>query len=90
MNKSKSINHLIDNNRLPRMNKKTKKKLRTLVLNVYAKKWFELNNYTIHEDGESFCLAIDGHLFELSDEDIDYRAELYLESEIEGLRCTRV
>lgn len=60
----------------------------------YAKKWFELNDYTIHEDGDylgkSFCLAIDGHLFELSEEDIYYRAELYLESEMEGLRCTRV
>lgn len=60
------------------------------MMNVFAKKWFELNNYTIHRDGESFCLAIDGHLFELSEEDIYYRAELYLESEMEGLRCTRV
>ena len=60
------------------------------MMNVFAKKWFELNNYTIHRDGESFCLAIDGHLFELSEADISYRAELYLESEMEGLRCTRV
>ena len=90
MNETKSINHLIDNNRLPRMNKKTKKKLRTLVLNSYATKWFELNGYTLHKDGESYSLAIDGYLFELSEEDIYYRAELYLESEMEGLRCTRV
>ncbi len=90
MNKSKSINHLIDNNRLPRMNKKTKKKLRTLVLNSYATKWFELNGYTLHKDGESYSLAIDGNLFELSYEDLRYRAELYLQSEIEGVRYTRV
>ena len=62
-------------------------KIRTI---EYAKKWFELNDYTIHEDGDSFCLAIDGYLFELSEADISYRAELYLESEMEGLRCTRV
>ena len=69
-------------------------KIRTI---EYAKKWFELNGYTLCDmnkytngDRESLCLLIDSHYFELSDEDIYYRAELYLESEMEGLRCTRV
>jgi hypothetical protein len=72
------------------MNKKQHKKLRTLVLDTYATKWFKENGYTLHKDGESYSLAIDGYLFELSEADISYRAELYLESEREGLRCTRV
>ena len=72
------------------MNEKQHKKLRTLILDIYATKWFKENGYTLHKDGESFCLDINGHLFELSDADISHRAELYLESEMEGLRCTRV
>jgi hypothetical protein len=55
----------------------------------YAEQWFKLQDIpTTHKEKENTIFVIVGAHFEveLSVEEINYRAELYLESEIEGLK----
>ena len=51
----------------------------------YAQKWFQLHNVPTFIHDNSIYLS-DGHFeFELSEEEINYRAECYLNSEIQSL-----
>jgi hypothetical protein len=63
----------------------------------YAEEWFKLQDIpTIYNDGimnnqikhkETLYVIVGGHFeLELSSEEINYRAELYLDSETEGLK----
>ena len=52
----------------------------------YARKWFEANDYNFEQDGEQSLLHINDNIFVLDDSDVAYRAELYLESELEGVK----
>lgn len=56
-----------------------------------ASKWFELNNIpVISIDGVSLYLRTpEGFEIEISSEEISYRAELYLESEAQGVEYAR-
>ena len=51
----------------------------------YARKWFEANDYNFEQDGEQSLLYINDNIFVLDESDVAYRAELYLESELEGV-----
>ena len=52
----------------------------------YARKWFEANGYNFEQDGEQSLLYINDNIFVLDESDVAYRAELYLESELEGVK----
>jgi hypothetical protein len=59
----------------------------------YAKKWFELNSIPIRtyrldplKSGVVMCVEIGGFELELSSDEINYRAQLFLESELQGVK----
>ena len=51
----------------------------------YAKKWFDLNGFQTEIIKDSLFLDLDGFQIEMSTDEIKYRAELYLDSEIQRL-----
>jgi hypothetical protein len=53
-----------------------------------AEKWFQLNDMqtTIDKEGNFYVIVNKGVVLEISTSEIEYRAELYLESELEGIR----
>jgi len=53
----------------------------------YAEKWFQLHDIpTTIDDGSIYVMA-DGHFeLQLSTAEIEYRAELYLQSELHGVK----
>ena len=55
---------------------------------TYAEKWFQLNDMqtTIDKEGNFYVIVNKGVVLEISTTEIQYRAELYLESELEGIR----
>tara|TARA_R110000823_G_C15649151_1_gene470784 strand:- start:114 stop:293 length:180 start_codon:yes stop_codon:yes gene_type:complete len=52
----------------------------------YAEKWFQLHNITYFIDDGSIYLQIGGIEFQISTAEANYRAELFLESELEGVK----
>ncbi len=49
----------------------------------YAEKWFKLHDIpTIIDDGSIYVQTQDGFELQLSTAEVEYRAELYLQSEI--------
>jgi hypothetical protein len=52
----------------------------------YAKKWFELNNVKTFIDDSSLYITIDAFDIQLSTAEVNYRAELFLESELQGVK----
>jgi hypothetical protein len=49
----------------------------------YAEKWFQLHDIpTIVDDGSIYVQVQDGFELQLSTAEVEYRAELYLQSEI--------
>lgn len=52
----------------------------------YAKKWFDLNNVQTFIDDSSLYITIDTFDIQLSTAEVNYRAELFLESELQGLK----
>ena len=55
---------------------------------TYAEKWFQLNDMqtTIDKEGNFYVIVNKGVVLEISTTEIQYRAELYLESELEGIK----
>jgi len=55
---------------------------------TYAEKWFQLNDMqtTIDKEGNFYVIVNKGVVLEISTSEIEYRAELYLESELEGIK----
>ena len=55
---------------------------------TYAEKWFQLNDMqtTIDKEGNFYVIVNKGVVLEISTTEIQYRAELYLESELEHIR----
>ena len=55
---------------------------------TYAEKWFQLNDMqtTIDKEGNFYVIVNKGVVLEISTTEIQYRAELYLESELEDIR----
>jgi hypothetical protein len=53
-----------------------------------AEKWFQLNDMqtTIDKEGNFYVIVNKGVVLEISTSEIEYRAELYLESELEGIK----
>jgi hypothetical protein len=53
-----------------------------------AEKWFQLNDMqtTIDKEGNFYVIVNKGVVLEISTSEIEYRAELYLESELEDIR----
>ena len=53
-----------------------------------AEKWFQLHDIqtTIDKEGNFYVIVNKGVVLEISTTEIQYRAELYLESELEGIR----
>jgi len=49
----------------------------------YAKKWFELNNIKSFVDDGSLYITIDSFDIQVSTAEMNYRAELFLESELQ-------
>jgi len=59
----------------------------------YAEQWFKLQEIpTTYKEKENTIFVIVGANFEveLSEEEINYRAELFLESEIQGLNTEKI
>ena len=52
----------------------------------YAEKWFQLHNITYFIDDKSIYLQFGGIEFQISTAEATYRAELFLESELEGVK----
>ena len=53
----------------------------------YAEKWFKLHDIPTTIDDGSIYVITDGHFeFQLSTAEVEYRAELYLESELQKLK----
>jgi hypothetical protein len=52
----------------------------------YAKKWLELNNVPTFIDDGSLYITIDAFDIQLSTAEVNYRAELFLESELQGVK----
>ena len=59
----------------------------------YAQKWFELNSIPIRtyvndplKGGVVMCVEIGGFELELSSDEINHRAQLFLESELQGVK----
>ena len=54
----------------------------------YAEKWFQLQNIPTTIDDGRIYVSPNGHFeLQLSRSEVEYRAELYLESELEGVRA---
>ena len=55
---------------------------------TYAEKWFQLHKIETSIDKEKnfYVIVNKGVVLEISTTEIQYRAELYLESELEGIR----
>ena len=54
---------------------------------IYAEKWFKLQDIpTIHKENKIFVIVGSHFEIEISEEEIEYRSELYLESELERLK----
>ena len=55
---------------------------------TYAEKWFQLHDIqtTIDKGGNFYVIVNKGVVLEISTTEIQYRAELYLESELEDIR----
>ena len=53
-----------------------------------AEKWFQLNDMqtTIDKEGNFYVIVNKGVVLEISTSEIEYRAELYLESELEDIK----
>ena len=53
-----------------------------------AEKWFQLNDMqtSIDKEGNFYVIVNKGVVLEISTSEIEYRAELYLESELEDIR----
>lgn len=54
----------------------------------YAEKWFQLHDIpTTIDDGSIYVIPEGGHFeFQLSTAEVEYRAELYLESELHRVK----
>jgi hypothetical protein len=55
---------------------------------TYAEKWFQLHKTetSIDKEGNFYVIVNKGVVLEISTSEIEYRAELYLESELEGIK----
>ena len=62
--------------------------MKNIKLITYAEKWFQLNDMqtTIDKEGNFYVIVNKGVVLEISTSEIQYRAELYLESELEDIR----
>ncbi len=62
--------------------------MKNIKLITYAEKWFQLNDMqtTIDKEGNFYVIVNKGVVLEISTSEIEYRAELYLESELEGIK----
>jgi len=62
--------------------------MKNIKLITYAEKWFQLNDMqtTIDKEGNFYVIVNKGVVFEISTSEIEYRAELYLESELEDIK----
>jgi len=62
--------------------------MKNIKLITYAEKWFQLNDMqtTIDKEGNFYVIVNKGVVLEISTSEIQYRAELYLESELEGIK----
>jgi hypothetical protein len=55
---------------------------------TYAEKWFQLHKIetSIDKEGNFYVIVNKGVVLEISTSEIEYRAELYLESELEDIK----
>ena len=65
-----------------------KETMKNTKLITLAEKWFQLNDMqtSIDKEGNFYVIVNKGVVLEISTTEIQYRAELYLESELEDIR----
>ena len=65
-----------------------KETMKNTKLITLAEKWFQLNDMqtSIDKEGNFYVIVNKGVVLEISTSEIEYRAELYLESELEDIR----
>ena len=65
-----------------------KETMKNTKLITLAEKWFQLNDMqtSIDKEGNFYVIVNKGVVLEISTSEIEYRAELYLESELEGIK----